>query len=122
MSVTIHCRATRHGRTWVVHIPEHRVYGHGRTLKAAHENTRQGLELVGVTVEIMITPMTPELENLRSLEIAYTAALGEAVAVLALRRTTLRDIVLATRVPTTRVKQLLAERAKDPVPPADSCY
>ncbi|MCX4826900.1 hypothetical protein OG883_45520 [Streptomyces sp. NBC_01142] len=120
MSETIECRASRRGRAWVVNIPEHGVYGHGRTLKAARENTRQGLELVGVAAEITIIPMTPELEKLRSVEDAYTAALNEAVAALALRRTTLRDIALATRVPTTRVKQLLAESAKDSTPPADS--
>lgn len=120
MSETIHCRATRRRQAWVVHIPEHGVYGHGRTLTAAHENTRQGLELIGVTAEIVITPVTPELENLRSSETAYTAALGEAVAALALLRTPLRDIALATRVPTTQVKQLLAERSKDPTPQADS--
>ncbi|WNV82902.1 hypothetical protein [Umezawaea sp. Da 62-37] len=114
MSETIRCLATRRGRTWVVRIPEHGVYGHGRTLKAAHENTRQGLDLVGVTAEIVITAMTPELEKLRSLESAYATALSEAVAALALRRTTLRDIALATRVPTTRVKQLLADRSTAP--------
>ena len=118
MSETIHCLAVRRARTWVVHIPEHGVYGHGRTLKAAQENTRQGLELVGVTAEVVIIAMTPELENLRSVEIAYTAALSEAVAALALRRTTLRDIALATQVSTTRVKLLLAEGVKDPVPAA----
>ncbi|MGW6605596.1 hypothetical protein [Streptomyces sp. NPDC055036] len=121
MSETIECRASRRGRAWVVHIPEHGVYGHGRNLKAAHENTMQGLTLAGVAAAITITPMTPELEKLRSAEDAYTAALSEAVAALALRRTTLRDIALATRVPTARVKQLLAGSTKGSTPPADSC-
>lgn len=120
MSETIHCPAARHGQTWVVHIPEHGVYGHGRTLIAAQENTRQGLELVGVTADLVITPMTPELENLRSAETTYSTALTEAVAALALRRTTVRDIAQATRVPPTRVKQLLAQRSTDAVPPAHS--
>lgn len=119
MSETIECRASRRGRTWVVHVPEYGVYGHGRTLKAARENTEEGLALVGVTGEVTLIPVTPELEKLRSVENAYTAALIEAVAALALRRTALSDIALATGVPTKRVKRLLAEQAKDSTPPAD---
>lgn len=119
MSETIACRASRHGRTWVAHVPEYGVYGHGRNLKAVRENTVQGLALVGVTAEVTITPATPELEKLRSIKDAYTTALSEAAAALALRRTTLRDIALATGVPAKRVKQLLAERAKDATPPGN---
>ncbi|WP_370418943.1 hypothetical protein AB8O64_10835 [Streptomyces sp. QH1-20] len=119
MSETIECRAGRRGRTWVVHVPEYGVYGHGRTLKAAHENTTQGLALVGVTAEVRLIPMTPELEKLRIVEDAYTAALIEAVAALALRRTTMSDIALATGVPAKRAKQLLAQQAKDSPPSAD---
>ncbi|MFE1289727.1 hypothetical protein [Streptomyces sp. NPDC058751] len=112
MSEVIECRADRRGRTWVVHVPEYGVYGHGRTLKAARENTEQGLALVGVAAKVTITPVTPELEKLRSAEETYAAALSEAVVSLALRRTALRDIALATRTPTTQVKLLLAENAK----------
>jgi predicted RNase H-like HicB family nuclease len=120
VSKTIECKASRRGRTWVVHVPEYGVYGHGRTLKAAHENTTQGLALAGVTAEVTITPLTPELEKLRSAEEAYAVALSDAVAALALRRTTLRDIAVATNVPTTRVKLILAESAKDSASPVDS--
>ncbi|MGW3311475.1 hypothetical protein ACWDG9_33385 [Streptomyces sp. NPDC001073] len=117
MSTTITCRANRRGRTWVVHVPEHGVYAHGRTLKATRENTRQGLALVGVTTEVAITPVTPELEKLRSVEDAYMTALSEAVGALALRRTTLSDIASATGTSAKEVKLLLAERAKDEAPP-----
>ncbi|MFI1884867.1 hypothetical protein [Streptomyces jumonjinensis] len=110
MSETIECRASRRGRTWVVFVAEHGVYGHGRTLKAARENTEQGLALAGVTAEVTITPVTPELEKLRSAEDTYMATLNEAVAALALRRAPLSDIALATRTSTRRVKLLLTER------------
>jgi hypothetical protein len=102
-----------------VHVPEHGVYGHGRTLKAARENTEQGLALVGVTAEVVIIPVTPELERLRSAEEAYMAALSEAVGALALRRTTPSDIALATGAPAKRVKLLLAGRTKDSTPPVE---
>ncbi|MEW2434293.1 hypothetical protein AB0952_08930 [Streptomyces caniferus] len=120
MSETIECQANRRGRTWVVHLPEHGVYGHGRTLKAVGENVTKGLALVGVTAGVTITPVTPELEKLRALKDAYTLALSEAVTALALRRTTLRDIALATSTPTTKVKLLLVDSAKDSTPSADS--
>ncbi|MEU3355210.1 hypothetical protein [Streptomyces sp. NPDC037389] len=116
MSETIECRASRCGRAWVVHVPEHGVYGHGRTLKAVRVNTQEGLALVGVTAEVTIVPVTPELENLRAAEDAHTTALREAVAALALRRATLSDIALATGTQKKRVKLLLAERS---TPPAD---
>ncbi|MEU3907947.1 hypothetical protein AB0F20_29755 [Streptomyces goshikiensis] len=111
MNTTVECQAVRRGRTWVVHVPEHGVYGCGRTLKAVRENTEQGLALVGASVQAAITPVTPELEALRSAEAAYAAALGKAVAALALRRTTLRDMAEATGVPVSRVKAHLAEKA-----------
>ncbi|MFF1717306.1 hypothetical protein [Streptomyces sp. NPDC058268] len=113
---TIECQASRRGRTWVTHIREHGVYGHGRTLKATHDSTAQGLELVGVSAKVSIVPVTPELEELRAAEDAYETALGKAVSALALRRTTLRDIALATKVPTTRVRRLLAENEETPHP------
>ncbi|MGI5531499.1 hypothetical protein ACQEVX_30220 [Streptomyces syringium] len=118
----IECQARRRGRSWVVSIPEYGVYGHGQTLKAARENVRQGLELVGVTMELKITPVTPELEKLRSAEDVRTAALSEAVAALRLRWTSLTDIALATGAPIKEVKQLLAERGvladQDSQPPS----
>ncbi|MFD3422467.1 hypothetical protein [Streptomyces decoyicus] len=120
MSETIECQATRRGRTWVVRLPEHGVYGYGRTLKAVAKNTEQGLALVGVTAEVVIIPATPELEKLRSIDDARAAALSEAVAALALRRTALRDIALATGESARRVKLLLAELAKHSEPPADT--
>lgn len=115
MNENIECRATRRGRTWVVHVPGHEVYGHGRTLKAVHENTVRGLALLNVAADITITPVTPELEALRDTEARHMAALRDAVTALALRRTTLRDIASATGVPTTHVKRILAERPKNPV-------
>ncbi|MEU5430542.1 hypothetical protein AB0H73_33765 [Streptomyces olivoreticuli] len=118
MSESIECRASWRGGTWVGHVPEHGVYGHGRTLKAARASITEGLALVGVTAEVAIIPMTPELEELRSVEDAYAEALRAAVAALALRRATLSDISLATGVPIRRVKVLLAERVKEPTPPA----
>lgn len=118
MSESIECRASRRGQTWMVYVPEHQVYGHGRTLRAVRENTSQGLALVGVTAEVTITPVTPELEKLRAVQDAYAAALCEAAAALALRRVALRDIALAVGVPTARVKLLLAERATAMTPPS----
>ena len=106
MSETIYCQAERRGRTWVVHVPEHGVYGHGRTLKAVHDNTVEGLALIGVTTPITLTPVTPELDTLRDAEAAYAKALNEAVAALALRHTTLGDIARATRAPRAQVKRL----------------
>ncbi|MFD4947000.1 hypothetical protein ACFWNT_31860 [Streptomyces sp. NPDC058409] len=120
MSETIECMASRRGRTWLVHVPEHGVYGSGRTLKATRENTQRGIALVGVTAEVTITPTSPELEALRAADDNRAAALSEAVAALALRRTTLSDIAAATRVPIREVKLLLAEQAQEAAPPADS--
>ncbi|QIS23717.1 hypothetical protein [Nocardia terpenica] len=114
MSESIQCQATRRGRAWVAHIPEHGVYGYGRTLKAVRESIEAGLAHVGVTAEVTVIAVTPELKNLRSAKDAYTAALREAVVALALRSTTRRDIALATEVPTKRVKALLAERSAPP--------
>lgn len=118
MSETIDCRASRKGRTWVVHVAEYGVYAHGRTLKTVGENTEQGLALVGVSAEVTITPVTPELERLRSVEDARAAALAEAVTALALRRTTLSDIAVATGVPRPQVKAILAGLATPSSPPA----
>ncbi|MYX26841.1 hypothetical protein GTY75_09190 [Streptomyces sp. SID8381] len=118
MSESITCRASRRGRVWVVRVPEHGVYGHGRTLKAAGENIKQGLALAGVTAEVVIIPVTPELEKLRAADDARAKALREAVAALALRRTSLRDIAAATGAPSTQVKRILAELAEKSATPA----
>ncbi|MFD7829377.1 hypothetical protein [Streptomyces sp. MJM8645] len=111
MTETIECRATRRGREWTVHVPEHGVYSHGKTLTKVGENTQAGLALVGVTAEVMITPVTPELEKVRATKAAHAAAVSEAVVALALRRATTRDIALAVGVPAAQVKRLLAERS-----------
>ncbi|WP_424862989.1 hypothetical protein [Streptomyces sp. MMS24-I29] len=109
MNENIECRATRRGRTWVAHVPEYGVYGHGRTLKQVRASVAAGLELVGVSAEVTVIPVTPELEELRSAEDAYTKALEKATAALALRRVTLTDISRATRTPVRQVKVFLAE-------------
>ena len=109
MSQAIECQVVRLGRTWVVSSTEHGVYGHGRTLRAARDNIVQGLALLGVTGEIEMILMTPELERLRCAREAYTAALKEAVIALALRQTSLTDIALATGVPAGQAREILAE-------------
>ncbi|WP_040793410.1 hypothetical protein [Nocardia paucivorans] len=125
MSQSIECRANRRGRIWVAHVPEHGVYGYGRTLNAVRESIEDGLAHVGVTAEVTVIAVTPELEHLRSVEDTYTMALREAVASLMLCSTTPGDIASATGVPTTRVKALLAElpdRIDAPSPDPDSCH
>lgn len=114
MNQSIECRAHRHGQAWVAHVPEHGVYGHGRTLKAVRDSIADGLAHIGVTAEVTVIAVTPELEHLRSVEDTYTTALREAVATLALHSTTLGDIASATGAPTTRVKALLAELTAAP--------
>lgn len=114
MSQSIECRAYRRGRAWVAHVPEHGVYGYGRTLKAVRDSIADGLAHVGVTAEVTVVVVTPELEKLRSVEDAYTSALREAVTALALCSTTLGDITLATGAPTTRIKALIAELTTAP--------
>ncbi|MEV0297013.1 hypothetical protein [Nocardia sp. NPDC050710] len=109
MSAGIECRAYRRGQTWVAHVPEHGVYGHGRTLKAVRASIIDGLAHIGVTTQVTVVAETPELDNLRSIEHAYTTALLAAVTSLALCSTTLGDIALATGAPAKRVKALLAE-------------
>lgn len=114
--------AHRRGRTWVTYLVEHSVYAHGRTLKATEANAVEGLALVGVRAAVTLTPVTPELEMLRAADDTRQQALRAAVYSLALRRTTLRDIALATRAPAWLVKQLLAEQTEqdDAQPPAES--
>ncbi|MFI6308527.1 hypothetical protein ACIBEK_00060 [Nocardia fusca] len=114
MSENIECRAHRRGRAWVAPVAEHGVYGYGRTLEAVRKSIENGLTHVGVTAEVTVIAVTPELENLRSVEEAYATALREAVAALALRSATLGDIALATGVSIKRVKALLADRSTRP--------
>lgn len=114
MSEVIECQATRRGRTWVAHASEHGVYGSGPTLRLVRASIEEGLALVGVTTEVKITPVMPELERLRATKDAHAAAEEAAVKALAARRAPVRDITDATGVPVRRVKQLLAGSATAP--------
>ncbi|MFD3970131.1 hypothetical protein [Streptomyces cyaneofuscatus] len=114
MSEVIKCRTTRRGRTWVAHAAEHGVYGSGTSLRLARASVEEGLALAGLTGEVELVPVTPELERLRAADNARTAALIEAVKALALRRATLRDIAEATSEPMAYVKRLLAGGATAP--------
>ncbi|MEU7317449.1 hypothetical protein [Streptomyces sp. NPDC007083] len=116
MNEVIECRATRRGRKWVAHEPEHGVYGAGRTLRLVRRSIEAGLASISVTAEVKIIPVTPELEKLRSIDDARETALREAVAALALRRTSVPDIAQATGETVAQVKRLLAERTKEPAP------
>jgi DNA-directed RNA polymerase specialized sigma24 family protein len=109
MSQTIECQAVRRDRTWVVCSIEHGVYGHGRTLKLARDSIVQGLALLGVAGDVELVADSPELDRFRRAQEAYEAALKEAVRALALRRTSLSDIALATGVSAGRVREALAE-------------
>lgn len=117
MSPGIECQATRRGRSWVAYIPEHGLYGHGRTLKAVRDNLAEGLAFLGVSMPITLIPVTPELQLLRAADQARDAALQEAVAALAMRRATLGDIAEATGARTKRIRALLAQRTTDPTEP-----
>lgn len=117
MNPGIECKATRRGRSWVAYIPEHGLYGHGRTLKAVRDNLAEGLAFLGVSTPVTLIPVTPELQLLRAAEQARDAALQEAVAALAMRRATMSDIAEATGARTGRIKALLAQRTTDPTEP-----
>ncbi len=124
MSTSIQCRATRHGKHWVTHIPEHGMYGHGRTLKSLRHNVIDGLAYIGVTAQVTVIAVTPELEILRSIEEIHASALAEAVDALALRSATPADIAHATRTSPAGVRALLADRSapeasQDSAPPPD---
>lgn len=119
MSEAIECQANRRGRLWVAHEPKHGVYGSGRTLRLVRASVEDGLALVGVTAEVKIIPVTPELEKLRDAEDARATALAKAVEALALRRTSLSDIALATGASVKQVKLILARLAEDPRVHAD---
>ncbi|MFI2790954.1 hypothetical protein [Kitasatospora sp. NPDC018614] len=119
MSEALECQASRRGRLWVAYEPEHGVYGSGRTLRLVRASVEDGLALVGVTAEVKIIPVTPELEELRDADDARTTALAKAVKALALRRTSLSDIALATGASVKQVKLLRARPAEDPRIQAD---
>ncbi|MFF0754444.1 hypothetical protein [Streptomyces sp. NPDC004267] len=106
---SIEATAVRRGRTWVAQVPKHGVYGHGTTLKRAHDSVVEGLALVGVTAEVKLVVDSPELEKLRAADTARAIALAEVVAALLLRRTALRDIAFATGEPVRVVKSIIAE-------------
>ncbi|MFD8249197.1 hypothetical protein [Nocardia sp. NPDC059691] len=114
MTDSIECRATRRGRMWVAHVAERGVYGYGQTLKAVRASIVDGLAHIGVTAEVTVIAVTPELENLRAVQHTYTTALREAVAALASASTPLGDIALATGAPTKQVRLLLAELTAAP--------
>lgn len=109
MSKTIRCRATRHGEMWLASVPEHGVYGHGPTLATLRESLAQGLALIDVTAKVVITPVTPELERLRSTEAAREAALKKAVLALAEDRVAVRDIAAATGASAAKVAAIQAK-------------
>lgn len=113
MSTTIECRARRHGEIWVASIPQHSVYGSGRTLRALHDDLIHGLSLMGVTAQVTITPASPELDRLRRAKAAYETALAEAVTALTTQGSTVRDTAEATGVPIARVTTL---QARPPTP------
>jgi len=110
----IECLAVRRGRSWVVNAPEHGAFGHGRTLKTARNDIEKALALVGVTAEVTLVPVTPELTRLRSAREDYTTALGNAVLALADLGTSWSDIAEATEVPAKTLKELLDQRSTGP--------
>ncbi|MEU2231220.1 hypothetical protein [Streptomyces vietnamensis] len=112
----IECRAIRRGRGWTVHSAEHSVYGHGSTLKRARASVEQGLAHIGITTEVTLIPVSPELDMLRAADKARAAALVEAVKALALRRATMGDIAAATGTPRSQVKKILASLKDAPTP------
>jgi hypothetical protein len=112
MSNTIRCVAQRRGRMWIAAVPEFGVYGHGRTLKVLHDNLAGALALAGVPFDrVEIVPTTPELEVLREKRAAYEEAVAEAVAHMAVRRASLRDMAQAVGMTVPAVKRVLAARA-----------
>lgn len=113
MSEIIVCEARRRGRAWVASVPEHGVYGHGRTLKRVHEDIVAGLALAGVlAARVKVVPAGPELAALRSAREAYESALEDAVAQLAVSRASLRDMAVATGVNVPQVKRVLTARVE----------
>lgn len=108
MRKSVKCSVTRSGRVWVAHVPKHDVFGQGATLRAVSTSVEQGLRLLGVAAEVTVTPVTPELEKLRSIERSRAAALREAVRGLARLEVGVGDIAQATGLPIGQVKALLA--------------
>ncbi|EMD23431.1 hypothetical protein B0293_20795 [Amycolatopsis azurea DSM 43854] len=99
--------ARLHDDMWTASIPT-TAYGSGRTLKALHDDLVRGLALLGVTVHVTITPVSPELDRLRRAEATYDTALADAVTALTTQGSTARDTAEATRVSITRVTTLRA--------------
>lgn len=105
---TLEAEATRRGTLWVVHVAEHGVYRHGRTLQAARANTVRGLAHAGVDVDVRLTATTPELQTLRAAADAYTTAQHAAVTALASQGVTVRDITAASGMSAMQIRLLLA--------------
>jgi hypothetical protein len=99
----IEARASRTGGMWVASIPQHGVYGHGRTLRELRGDLTQGLALAGVTTAIRVAPVSPELLRLRRAKDAYDAALADAVTTLTADGSPARDVAEATEVPIAQV-------------------
>ncbi|MGW4828906.1 recombinase family protein [Amycolatopsis japonica] len=106
MSTTVECHARWHDDMWIASIPQHGVYGSGRTLKALRDDLVRGLALLGMTVHVTLTPVSPELDRLRRAEAAYKTALADAVTALTTQGSTARDTAEATGVPITQVTAL----------------
>ncbi|MFF8994054.1 hypothetical protein ACF09H_29825 [Streptomyces sp. NPDC014983] len=111
MTKKITCQALRQDQSWVAHIPQYGVYGHGTTLAALRENLKQGLALTGVSAQITLVAVTKELEALRAAEQAYSAALRRAVLSLSRQQAPSRDIAQATGAPPGEVRALLDKAA-----------
>lgn len=107
--MTLTANATRRGRHWLVHVPEHNVYGCGRTLRAADASARGALKLLGVDADLTLVADTPELAALRAADEVRTAALRAAVTALRMRRATITDIAAATGAKARDVKAILAD-------------
>ncbi len=107
MSRTVKCEATRCDRVWVARIPRYGVYGHGPTLRALRESLERALALIGVNVQVAVTPVIPELEPLRAAQDAYTAALRRTVRALARQQMSVNDIAAATAVPLKQVREIV---------------
>ncbi|GAA1468265.1 hypothetical protein NE857_22415 [Nocardiopsis exhalans] len=113
MSEVIRCLAQRRARIWTVALTEFGVYAHGRTLAVLQENLVGAFTLAGVPFSgVEVVADTPGLEAMRAAHSTYEAALEEAVAELAVRRTPLRDMAAATGVSMAEVKRVLAARAE----------
>ncbi|MFJ2745275.1 hypothetical protein ACIO3O_37085 [Streptomyces sp. NPDC087440] len=109
MSEQVEGAASRRDRKWVVHVAQHGVYGHGGTLKAARQDTMEGLGLAGVRGDLVLRVAMPEVQQLRDAEDARALALREVVAALIRCRTTVGDIALVTGESARNVKLIIEE-------------